>query len=108
MFDPTSRYANLPIRHHSVEGGGEGDARAHVARRFIPPPERTPTVSTVVVRAADRVDHLAAAAYGDPTQFWRIADHNLVADADELTATVGRRLAVPAITPPPSGEDGPS
>ena len=42
---------------------------------------RCPPRSTYPVREGDRLDLLAAAAFGDSTAWWRIADANPCADA---------------------------
>ena len=100
MFGPTSRYANLPILIH-VSGDQE---IAYVSRRFIPPPDRLQPLGRITVRAADRPDHLASTAYGDPTQYWRVADANGTPDIASLSVTVGRKLVIPVVTPPDMGD----
>jgi hypothetical protein len=101
MFDPTSRYAHLPVMRHRAAGTEPDEAVAYVGRRFIPGADEHQPVAALVVRASDRVDHLATTAYGEPTQFWRLADANGVRRPDELTEEVGRTVVVPAIGPPP-------
>jgi hypothetical protein len=51
------------------------------------------------VAGHDRPDLIAATYLGDALLYWRIADHNAVVDPNELTDTLGRRIAIPL---PPS------
>jgi hypothetical protein len=100
MFGPTSRYANLPVQIY-VEGDRE---IAYVTRRFVPPQQALRPLGRITVRSGDRPDHLAATAYGDPTQFWRIADANAVEKPAQMTEAIGRKLILPAVTPPETGD----
>jgi hypothetical protein len=47
------------------------------------------------VTQGDRLDRVAADAFGDPEQSWRICDANAALDPDELVSEVGRRLVIP-------------
>jgi len=49
------------------------------------------------VEAGDRLDLLAARYFGDPFQYWRIADANPALSPDELLEP-GRLLAIPRVT----------
>jgi hypothetical protein len=73
----------------------EDPPRAYVLRRFIPPPIRLAVAARHVVVAQDRPDSLAATHLGDPLLYWRIADANAVIDPNELTDTLGARVAIP-------------
>ena len=92
MFDDTSRYANVPTATLTSE---DGTTVPYKRRRFLPQPDALPPAGDVFTRDGDRVDVLAARALGDPEQFWRLADANGAADANELTAEPGRALRVP-------------
>ncbi|KYG02115.1 hypothetical protein BE20_51580 [Sorangium cellulosum] len=65
-------------------------------------PDRT---RTVLVREGDTLPGIAASAYGDPTQWRPIAEHNRIADPARLTP--GRILTVPPIEPPAARPAGP-
>ena len=94
MFDKDSRYAKLPVREFTDPAGR---TIAHVARRIIRAPEAP--VASIRVEAGDRLDLIADRAYGEPRQFWRIADANPTADHTTLTRPAGRRLRLNQIKP---------
>jgi nucleoid-associated protein YgaU len=89
-FGPTSRYAGLEIAKIDVDS----ETHAYVRRRFVPLPERLSIIGEHTVTQGERLDHIAARYLGDPELFWRIADANRAMRPDELTETLGRRLAV--------------
>ena len=89
-FPPNSRYAGISILAHDP-GDGRGPV-PFLGRRLVPQPERLGSLGEHSVVDGDRLDNLAARYLGDPELWWRIADANLAAHPDELTATVGRRL----------------
>src|SRR5262249_20514280 len=68
-------------------------AHVYVLRRFIPPVSSFATLEMHVVVQGERYDTLAASYIGDPTQFWRLADANGVADTSDL-ATPGKSISV--------------
>lgn len=94
MFDKDSRYAKLALKEYTDDAGRK---ISYVARRIIRPPE-TP-VASIKVQPGDRLDLIADRAYGDPRQFWRVADANPTADHTTLTRPIGRRLALNQIKP---------
>ena len=94
MFDKDSRYAKLPLREYTDAAGRK---ISYVARRIIRPAESP--VASIKVQPGDRLDLLAGRAYGEPRQFWRIADANPTADHTTLTEPIGRRLALSQIKP---------
>ncbi len=94
MFAKDSRYAKLPKKEFTDPAGRRV---IYVARRIIPVPD-TP-VAGIKVQAGDRLDLVAGRAYGEPTQFWRVADANPNADHTTLTQPIGRRLALNQIKP---------
>jgi hypothetical protein len=91
VFEPTSRYAGIETAELAVD-----ERRiTYVRRRFVPPPATgTEPVSHAVLQG-ERLDHLAARYFGDPTQFWRICDANGVLRPGELTAVPGRAIDIP-------------
>ena len=92
-FVPQSRYRGVPL---AVLQRRPGDpALVYVTRRFIPAPGTLAVVGWHVVSAQDRPDLLGATYLGDPLLYWRIADANGVVDPNELTDTLGLRVAIP-------------
>jgi hypothetical protein len=90
IFGPASRYAGIPVA--TIEVGGE--TITYVRRRFLPQPESLAVIAEHIVKEAERLDHIAARYLGDPEAFWRICDANRAGRPEELTETVGRRLAI--------------
>ncbi|MET8336025.1 LysM domain-containing protein [Streptosporangium canum] len=93
-FPPNSRYAATPILAHDA-----GDGQPPIAclgRRLVPRPERLGAMGEHTVVEGDRLDLLANRYLGDPELWWRIADANVAAHPDELTAHIGRRLRLTA------------
>jgi hypothetical protein len=84
--------------------GPDGRPLVYLRRRFLPDPAALTAVGEVAVAPGDRLDRIAAAALGDPLQFWRLADGN---DAPRLAAleVPGRslRVTLPAALGSPSG-----
>jgi hypothetical protein len=99
MFDPRSRYAPLADAEITVMTGGELRTVRYKRRRFPPAPETQTVVALHRVTQGDRLDNITAAYLGDPTQFWRVCDANLVFQPDELTEELGRtiRIATPTL-----------
>jgi hypothetical protein len=85
-FPPNSRYAAAPIKVH--------DGVAYLGRRLLPQPDTLGTLGEHAVVEGDRLDSLSGRYLGDPELWWRVADGNLAAHPDELTATIGRRLRI--------------
>lgn len=94
LLPETSRHHGLPVRTLVVDGV----AVPYLARRFPPAPGDMIRADRHVVGPADRIDLMAHAAYGDATQFWRLADAAAVFDPLELEVP-GRRLDVPLAGP---------
>jgi hypothetical protein len=91
VFDRTSRYANLPVATYR----SKDREVLYVRRRMLPPLRNDATVKSIAVVPGQRLDNVAAAAIGDPTQFWRITDVNDVLDPFDLSSTPGGRILVP-------------
>ncbi|MFE6690643.1 LysM peptidoglycan-binding domain-containing protein [Streptomyces sp. NPDC057743] len=91
MIEPGSRYQGIPTAVHTLRDGRQV---RHLRRRFLPQPEELAHAGVHVVAAGDRLDRIAARHYGDPEQFWRIADANRALWPASLTAVPGRRLRI--------------
>jgi hypothetical protein len=96
-FGPSSRYANVAIARYSFPAGDDGQANtvAYVQRRFIPQARDIPVATWHIVRAGERIDHLAAHYLGDVELTWRVADANLITDMLEIGTEPGARVAIP-------------
>ena len=79
----------------SAQPGGEPPV-PYIGRRVIPQLREIPAAARVTIASTDRPDLLAQHALGEPLLYWRVADANAVTDPFELTATLGRRVAIPA------------
>ena len=92
-FVPQSRYYGVPLA--LLQRRPDEPGRVYVKRRFIPSPSTIAIAARHVVQSLDRPDLLGAKYFGDPLLYWRIADANAVLDPNELTDTLGRRVAIP-------------
>ncbi|MFD2180467.1 hypothetical protein [Veronia pacifica] len=90
-FPATSRYAGAAL---NVITDNTGREQVFVRRRFLPQPASAGEVPVLMVREGDRLDLLGAAYYADPSQWWRIADANLVHYPGDLVAEPGRHIAL--------------
>lgn len=101
-FPVTSRYHGLPTATVALP---DGRTVTHVRRRFLPALDSLAVAAEHVVDAADRIDTLAARYLGDPEQFWRVCDGNLVQFPWELTDVPGAtvRVTLPAGIPGATG-----
>ncbi|MFB7635749.1 hypothetical protein ACFC0M_33015 [Streptomyces sp. NPDC056149] len=74
----------------------EGSEVRYAKRRLLPKLEHGEAEAvTHVVGAGERVDQLGQRYFGDPGQWWRIADANPVLEPRELTEEPGVEIAVP-------------
>lgn len=97
MFEPTSRYFGVETATRTViDREGQERVIAYKRWRVIPSDEDQPTLAEHTVSEGDRLDNIAARYLGDPTQFWRLCDTNVVLRPTELEV-VGRviRVAMP-------------
>src|SRR5262245_23946560 len=92
-FGPNSRYSG--VRLAVYQRRPDDPAVAYVTRRFIPPREAFAIAAQPIVASGERPDSLAARYLSDPLLYWRIADANAVVDPNEVTDTLGRRVAIP-------------
>ena len=94
MFEPTSRYAAVETATLVVtDRDGRERVIAYKRRRIIPSYEDQPTLAEHTVGEGDRLDNVTARYLGDPTQFWRLCDANVVLRPDELEE-VGRVIRI--------------
>ena len=91
VFPANSRYQNTETRQLVLP---DGSTILYLARRFLPPLGSLAIMQKYTVVQGDRVDNIAAQFIGDPEQFWRLCDANPVLRAEELTETIGRRIAI--------------
>ncbi|SEJ72581.1 hypothetical protein [Achromobacter sp. NFACC18-2] len=89
-FPANSRYHGVATAEMP---GPDGQPRVFLRRRFLPDPSTLTPVGELAVAPGDRLDRLAAAALGDPLQFWRLADGNDAPRPAALEAP-GRSLRV--------------
>ena len=92
IFPPNSRYYGVPLR---TTGAADGTAETFVGRRIIPAMERYRALGRQRTIAGERIDAVAAEAFGDPEQYWRICDANGDAEPADATAPPGRLLVIP-------------
>jgi hypothetical protein len=92
MFFRGSRYENIP---DTSRGGKDGRTITYKRMRFIPKVTVKPRIS-VKTQQGDRPDLIAFRTVGDPEQFWRLCDLNLVPRPVDLTATPGAAVAIPS------------
>lgn len=104
MNSPNSRYNGVAQGLHITNDGRE---IPYIRRRFIPPPDQYALLHEHEVQEGERPDTLSAAEFGDPEQFWRICDANVVIDPHDLTRTPGAqvRITLPAGVPAPTTGD---
>jgi hypothetical protein len=98
MFDPTSRYAGIATATLDTTADGRRSTIAYKRRRFIPDTSDQTTLLEHTFVQGDRLDNLTARYLGDPTQFWRVCDTNVVlqpAELEEIGRTI--RIALPHI-----------
>jgi hypothetical protein len=99
MFEPTSRYYNLPMATLTVIGrDGTPVEIRYLKRRFIPAVDGEMTLQDYTFTQGERLDNITARYLGDPTQFWRVCDTNGVLRPEELEE-VGRviKIALPNV-----------
>jgi hypothetical protein len=101
MFDPTSRYAQLPTLTWTSPSGLQ---LSYVSRRVLPQPDEYALLLLHTVTDSDRLDNITAQYLDDPTQFWRIADANNAMSPFDLTDEVGSTIDITL----PQGIPGPS
>ena len=91
MLPPTSRYASVGT---TTLTGADGTTVVYLERRFVPKPESLTQTSAHTVTPGDRLDLIANAEIGDPSQWWQVADANRAMWPEDLTATIGAVLRI--------------
>jgi nucleoid-associated protein YgaU len=91
MLTPTSRYASAGTTTLTTAGGA---VVVYLERRFLPQPGSLAQIGTHTVMTGDRLDLIASAEIGDPSQWWQIADANRAMWPEDLTATAGAVLRI--------------
>jgi hypothetical protein len=91
-FAFSSRYRDVPLR---VRAAPDGSLETYVARRIIPAVERYVPLGRHKVSGGDRIDRIAAEAFGDPEQYWKICDSNGIAYPAQAAEPDGRLLIIP-------------
>jgi hypothetical protein len=87
-----SRYAGTEVRTYRTAGGE--DVR-YLGRRIIPELDRYRVLDRHRTLAAERIDQVADAYYGDSEQYWRICDANGSERPAEACEPVGSLLLIP-------------
>jgi hypothetical protein len=101
-YPRTSRYHDAEIGIHRQPDGTEV---RYAKRRLLPPTEEAgDDTQTHTVRTGERPDLLGQRYFGDPGQWWRIADANQVLDPRELTDEPGREVDMPLAGHFPQGD----
>lgn len=88
-FAANSRYHGVPTLQHLQ---ADGRSVPYLTRRFIPATEPSPLASVHLVVQGDRLDLLASDHFGDPEQWWKIADANNTLHPETLTDRIGQAL----------------
>ncbi|CAL9325464.1 hypothetical protein ABZ568_36515 [Streptomyces olindensis] len=99
-YPRTSRYHDAEIGIHRRPDGTEV---RYTKRRLLPPLDEQETQGHTV-GAGERPDLLAQRYFGDPGQWWQIADANPVLDPRELTDEAGRVIGIPSAGGFPRGD----
>ncbi|MFC9651024.1 MULTISPECIES: hypothetical protein [unclassified Streptomyces] len=91
-YPRSSRYHDAEIGVHQQPDGTEV---RYTKRRLLPPLGDGRASAPHVVSDGERPDHLGQRYFGDPGQWWQIADANPVLDPRELTDEPGRVIGIP-------------
>jgi hypothetical protein len=92
QYKPNSRYTPTAMLIYHAPDGRE---IAYGARRLLPRPEQFKPLAIYRHDRDRRIDDIANAYYGDPEQYWRICDANLVFWPPDATAIADARLVIP-------------
>jgi hypothetical protein len=94
MFSPTSRYVGVPTAIFTLTApDGSQRTVTYLRRRLLPRPADHTVLTEHTVAPGERLDHLASRYLGDPTQFWRLCDANVVLKPEELE-DIGRVIRI--------------
>jgi hypothetical protein len=90
MFFRGSRYEHIA---DATTESRDGRTIRYKRMRFVPVAGLVPTAIKVI--EGDRPDLVAFRTLGDPEQFWRLCDVNLVRRPVDLTGQSGSLVAIP-------------
>ena len=96
VFDPSSRYADLPTAEWVLP---DGRRVRFTRRRLLPQGSTLPVLADLTVTDSDRLDLIAGRTLGDPEQYWQICDANDVMNPADLLSRPGQRLRIPLTGP---------
>ncbi|WP_329549062.1 hypothetical protein OG548_39520 [Streptomyces sp. NBC_01356] len=101
-YPRSSRYHDAEIGLHRQPDGTEV---RYTKRRLLPPvPDEAEDIQAHTVSTGERPDLLGQRYFGDPAQWWQIADANPVLDPRELTAEPGSEIDIPRAGSFPRGD----
>ncbi len=92
MFDQSSRYSVIETAALTTE---EGRIISYKKRRLLPASENMRILTEITTTAADRLDLITYRTIGDPEQYWRICDANIIMHPLELTDDPGTIIRIP-------------
>ena len=92
IFPINSRYRGVALRSRTL---ADGTTRNFVGRRIIPATSRYRALDRHRTIDNERIDGVAANAFGDPELYWRICDANGEAEPADATTPAGRLLVIP-------------
>jgi phage tail protein X len=90
-FPANSRYQNTETLELALP---DGTVVVYLARRFVPAAGSLAVMRNYRIVQGDRLDNIAARFVGDPEMFWRLCDANSAMRPGDLTATIGREIAI--------------
>lgn len=91
-FSDNSRYAGLTLRSRTA---ADGTVETFLPRRIVPAPSRFTAFGIRRLTGSERLDDVAAEAYGNPELYWRIADALPLEDPADLLGQEGSRVTLP-------------
>ncbi|MEV0226426.1 hypothetical protein [Streptomyces sp. NPDC050704] len=103
-YPRSSRYHDAEIGIHRQPDGTEV---RYAKRRLLPPlAQGEDDGQSHTVSGGERPDLLGQRYFGDPAQWWQIADANPVLDPRELTDEAGKVIEIPLAGGFPRGDRG--
>ena len=91
LFAENSRYFHIATRELTLPNG---TTVRYLLRRFCPDPDTLAVIAEHRRDEHERLDHIAAAYFGDPERFWALCDANNALDPAELTRIAGAVLRI--------------
>ncbi len=92
IFPLNSRYYGVPLRTRTA---ADGTVETFVGRRIIPAMARYGVLSRHKLGGDERIDRIAADAFGDSEQYWKICDANGDVDPALAATPEGRLIVIP-------------